>query len=243
MNDEFRKALQHGPDCPPAETLIGVMEHGDPGDRAGINQHLHSCPACQTELAMYRGFEAGEVSADERSAVDFIVKRLQRPAAIVPSTPSLWQRIFTRQQNFFTSRWMGVAALAMAAVLLTIGLTSQSRTGRVNPPVADDQTLRTSAVTITSPTGEMNESPGFIEWQPLAGAAEYTVTLSEIDGNVIFHKTFTTSRIHLPEEIRNLIKPGKKVLLEVSAENRTGSEIARSGMVSIRVNPAGTGAH
>ena len=60
-----------------------------------------------------------------------------------------------------------------------------------------------------------------------------SVTLSEVDLTVIFHKNVTSSRILLPAEIRKLLVPGKKILLEVEGGT------ARSGAVGLRVTPVG----
>lgn len=232
FRDAFRKALEHGADCPPVETLLEMIEHGASGDRAGVENHLRFCPACQTEVSLYRTFEAGAVRADERSAVDFIVKRLAQettpPARQKGATASFWQRLFT-------PAWMGGAALAMAAILVGVGLLPQMRLRHGVEPAMEDQTLRTGTLTVTSPRGDLAEAPNVFEWKPVEGAAEYAVVLSEVDRHAIFYKKVTSSRLLVPVGIRTLIVPGKTVLLEVKAEDGQGRVIAQSGAIRFRI--------
>ena len=63
MSMDLRDALRHGADCPAPDVMIEAMEHGGAG-REMIAPHVEKCPACQTELAMFRGFDNSEVRAD-----------------------------------------------------------------------------------------------------------------------------------------------------------------------------------
>ena len=90
-------------------------------------------------------------------------------------------------------------------------------------------------MTIVSPRGELSESPRSIQWEPVAGASQYTVTVSEIDRTEIFHKKVTYPQLLVPEETRKLLKPGKTALVQVNAEDPEGREIASSGAVRFQV--------
>jgi hypothetical protein len=236
MTDPIREALRRQPKCPSPESLIDVIEHRAPGDRASLEDHLRSCPYCQAELALYRGFQTAEVSADEREAVEAIVKSLGPRAREETPRRSFWGRLFAPGPR---PVWLAGAAFAMAAVLIAVGLTSQSRFRHSSPSVADsDQTLRSSAITVTSPVGDVIEAPRAIEWRAVPGGQRYSVELDEVDGNPIFHKNVTTPEVRLPEEVRTLIKPSKKILLTIEAMDSSGAVLARSGTIAIRVaNP------
>ncbi len=234
MSKDFRDALRHSGDCPPVEALIDVMEKGAAGDRAGFRKHVSACAACQTELALYREFEAGEVRNDERADVAFIVDRLRGiPKKESRRTRGFWQGVWPFQWGVPT--WMGATAVAIAVILLTVGVVSQWR-GQQRHPLSDDEAIRSVAITITSPRGDVKESPHSIEWQPVSGASEYTVTLREVDHTLMFHNKVTSPRLLLPEERRTLLRPGKTVLVQVSASDAAGREIATSGAVSFRVD-------
>src|SRR5215469_1052304 len=111
MTDPLRRALRHGPDCPSAESLIDVIEHGAPGDRSVIESHLQSCPACQAELALYRGFQAANVQPDEKKAVEAILTRLESGARAETPRPSFWSHVLQPARK---PVWIGGAAFAMA---------------------------------------------------------------------------------------------------------------------------------
>ena len=216
MSEVFRRALRHGEDCPPPEAMIEAMEHGAAGHEE-IPAHVKRCPACQTELALFRGFEAGEVKADERDAVDYILRRL-RGEESAPG-PSLWQRL----TGFWTPVRMGGFAVAAAALLLTIGLSTQWQSRRGTPEtMQENDVLRSAVIRGISPQGDVAAFPDQIRWEPVPGAAEYNVTLSEVDRNVIFHKKFTTPALDVPQEVRTLMVPGKTVLLLITAMDSSG---------------------
>ena len=168
-----------------------------------------------------RGRRAG---ADELEAVRFIVGRLNAPAAREP----FWRRLFS-------PRWLGGMALAAAALLVAVGLSSQWRPGHTSAPSTEDGTLRSATVRITSPTGDLSHLPPAIEWRPVPGALSYALTLQEVDGTVIFYKSITSSPLTLPEKVNKLIVPGKRILLEVVANDGAGTALARSGQVSMRL--------
>jgi len=226
--------------------LIETMEHGAdvPGtDRTKIAAHVEKCPVCQTELSLYRGFEAGEVQADEREAVDHIVGvlrgRAPGPARLPEQKPSRswWSGV----AEWLTPGRMGGFAVAAAALLLTVGvgLQWQARRG-ASEPVGEADVTRSAVIRGVIPQGEVAEFPAEFRWDAVPGAAAYTVTLSEVDRNVIFHNTFTTPVLEVPVNVRRLVVPGKTVLLQIQATDREGREIAQSGTtrVSVRAEQA-----
>ena len=252
MNNGFRQALRHDGDCPPPEELIEAVEHSATSSGQGLGHeaivaHAKTCPACQTELALFREFETGAVKPDEREAVDFIVRRLrgEADAPVVharPPAPSLWvPSIWGRLAGYLTPVRMGGFAVAMAALLLTFGVSTQWRlrqalTERGAGSAAGTEIMRSETIRGIVPTGEVAEFPAEIRWNAVAGAAEYDVTLLEVDQNVIFHKTFTTPVLLVPSGVRKLIVQGKTVLLQITAADASGRPVARSGSTRIHVS-------
>ena len=227
MSDSLRQALARRPDCPTLEELIEAS--------AAFEEHLGHCHACRAELALFRNFEAGEPAPDERGAVRFIVAQLGQLTA-PPARETFWQRLFT-------PRWLGGMALAAAALLVAVGLSSQWRLGHTSAPATEDGALRSTAVRITSPTGDLNQLPPAIEWRPVPGAVSYAIPCREVDGKVILNTYITSSPLILREPVNKLLVPGKKVLLEVVANDGAGIPLARSGQVGIRLQSKATQTH
>jgi hypothetical protein len=232
MSEAFREALRHGEDCPELDVMLQAMEPGGSGNDR-ISAHLEKCPSCQTELALFRTFEAGDVDASERKAVDYIVRRLRSPQSV-----PWWRRLMA----FGPPLRLGGFAVAAAALLLTIGLSTQWQSRRGAPeltPQAGQQsdTMRSSAVRGILPHGEVTAFPRVIRWEPVPGASAYTVSITEVDRNVIFNRNVTTPQLDLPQDVLNLMVPGKAVLLAITASDSLGSLIAQSGTLRVIVHP------
>jgi hypothetical protein len=180
-------------------------------------------------LALFRSFESCEVDAGERAAVDYIVRRLRSPQSV-----PWWRRLLA----FGTPVRLGGFAVATAALLLTFDLSTQWQARRtILPPGQQDDVLRSSAVRGILPQGEVAVFPPVIRWEPVPGATLYTVSLTEVDRNVIFHKNVTTSVLDVPPDVLKLIVPGKTVLLEITASDASGKQISQSGTTKVVVRP------
>lgn len=237
MSDAIRKALQRDSNCPELSELFEAMNQDtlDPR-RLRAEQHMKSCPGCQTEWALFRQFEAGEVRPDERSHVDYIEQQLKSKRAAerrtqnAPEFRSFWQR-------FWTPAWMGGFAVAMAALLMTIGLTSQWRTRHsLSGPSEDHQTLRSQSLEILTPLHGLTQPPAEISWKPVEGAATYAITLTEVDGTRIFYTKVTSSSLSLPSNARTLLAQGKLLQLVVTAFDASAREIAHSPIARMQVS-------
>ncbi|MDQ1474420.1 MAG: hypothetical protein QOJ99_5900 [Bryobacterales bacterium] len=193
MNDVLRNVLSHGEDCPAPEVMIEAMAHGAP-KHDEISSHVAGCPPCQTELALFRSFEAADFKPDEREAVDYIVRRMRGEQSRQAIPGSGWPVFWTRLSGFWNPVRVGGFATATAAVLLIIGLSTQWQTQRRLPErLPENDALRSTVINGVNPQGELAAIPDRIRWDPVPGAAEYSVTLSEVDRTVIFHKTFTSN--------------------------------------------------
>ena len=229
MSDVVRQAIQHGADCPPLEVLIEAMQNPAPGSEA-IAEHTNICPACQTELTLFREFELAEAKPDERDALKYIVNRLQGK----PLSSSLWATL----RAFFTPLRVGGLALGAAALLTVVGITTEwQHTHFGSSPMSEGDALRSVTVRGVVPQGNIPSFPEEIRWDGVAGAAAYDVTVTEVDGNVVFHKSFTTTRLQTPAELHRIMVPGKTILLQVNAVNASGSFVAQSGTIRVSVRP------
>jgi hypothetical protein len=233
MSDTIQKALHRGADCPELAQLFDAMTQ-NPADprRVQAEEHLKTCPCCQTEWSLYLQFEAGEVRPDERAAVDFIVKQVhaKRAAERTTGLRSSWRR-------FWTPAWMGGAALAMAALVVAIGLTSQWRARHSSPDTySDNQTLRSQTLEITTPLHEVTQVPAEIKWKMVPDAVTYSAVLTEVDGTRIFYTKVTLTTLSLPDSVRKLLGQGRTLLLAVTASDSSAREIAHSGIVRIHIN-------
>jgi hypothetical protein len=237
MNDQIHKAFKRVNDCPELSDLLDAMQQ-TPADsrRVMAEQHIKDCPGCQTEWSLFHQFETGQVRPDERPHVDFIVKQVsaarnaERRAERGHYLSTFWQR-------FWTPAWIGGAALALAAIVMAIGITSQwrARHGAVETDVGQ-QTFRSQSLEITTQLREITQPPTHIEWKSVPGAANYAVRLSEIDGTRIFYTNVTSPSLPLPDNIFKLLSQGRTLLLAVSAFDSAGTDIAQSGIVKIRLS-------
>jgi hypothetical protein len=99
------------------------------------------------------------------------------------------------------------------------------------------EVLRSSALTVISPVGDLHQAPGDVQWQPVVGAAKYQVRLLEVDRSPFWQAETMETRIALPTQIRARLVPGKTILCEVVALDATGAKIADSEIVRFRVAP------
>ena len=207
MNREnfiLKQSLAAGPDCPPVEALTAE------------DAHVKTCAHCRNELAMLLEFEAGAVRPEEASDVQWIAARLAQnltPAPAPKVRPGWW-----RPQVL---AWCSGAA---AVAVIAIGLSSQPG-HRAGDPVPEFGTETQRALAV-----EVLPAAGLFAWKPVSGAAQYELTVSLVDGAVIFHNFFTKPTLAYPSEIANTMSTGKLLLWEVSAKDATGKEIARSGV-------------
>jgi hypothetical protein len=236
MNESLREALRRGPDCPELDVLFSLTREAPASGRVELEKHVENCPACQTELALYREFVAPEMRPGEQTAVDRIVGGMTLPGGRAPqNAPVRWWNSFPRLA------WTGSAALACAAILLTVGIAIQRNANRTIPDAVSTEgsAKRSRSLSITSPLGELANAPHSIDWEPVPEAAVYTVTLSEVDRAQIFYSTVTTPSLSLPPATVTLIAPGKTIFLEVEAKDGAGNVIATSGRQRIRVGVTG----
>lgn len=242
-DDVLREALAPGKDCLSIEDLGHYLEEkGDATWRSGVKSHLFTCAHCRTELHLLQEFQAGDIGDQEAPAVQAITAQLSgrsseifgwggEPAA---ARPSWWK-------GLFTAPWLSPAVVALAGILLIAGVGMEIRKSAAPSlhPVSGsgEEVLRSSALTVVAPVGDLSEAPKEVQWQPVAGAAKYQVRLLEVDRSLLWQAATADTRVALPDAVRDRIVPGKTILSEVVALDAAGAKIAGSEILRFRVAP------
>lgn len=220
----WKEALAPAPDCIPIQKLAEPLSETD-------TKHLASCPRCQAELALWQEFNASAPRAEEGAAVAWIAQELRRRSAAKPARqPGWWQRLMPVP----VYRLSG----ALAAVLLLAGgvtvYTLRSHSG-VAPKVVEEGALRSQAVTVLAPLGDLDARPLELRWQPVPAAATYQAEILEVDRHGLWKSETPQTRLAIPGNIRALMAPGKTLLWEVTARSSSGTLLGTSGLQKFRV--------
>lgn len=231
----LRAALTRGPECPPVEQLEKLLERNAP---AALQQHVHQCAHCQTELHMLRAFLSNEPAAQDVDAVAAIAANLKaRSAEIFPrrampeATREPWWR------NLLAVRWLSPVAAAAAVLLVAAGITIQLRQRQpaLESPAGGQEVLRSAAIAVLSPTGDLSEKPHEIRWDAVANAARYSVRVMEVDRAPVWNVDTTDTQVQLPPNVQAVIVPAKTLLVQVTALDAEGRKIAESETVRFRL--------
>jgi len=228
-------ALAEGHDCPPIEALESLMDEGAPSP---LRQHLDNCPRCRTELQLLRSFTSNEVAPQERAAVESIVARLRSGAPAIAPRPAVRQERQPWWKAMFATPWLTPAAATLAIALLVTGVTIQMR--QASRPALDTRTggtevLRSSAIAILSPVGDVREKPADIRWEAVPNAAKYQVRIMEVDHAELWSAETDAPRIDLPARVENLIVPSKTLLIQIGAFDLAGRRLAESETIRFRL--------
>ena len=127
---------------------------------------------------------------------------------------------------------------ALAAVLILSGalavFTVRSNRGSL-PHSGGEGGLRSQAVAVDAPVGDLDSRPVELRWQAVPGAATYSVEILEVDRHSLWKSATAQIRLSIPANIRALMAPGKTLLWQVSAVNSSGAVLATSGFQKFRV--------
>ena len=217
----WQEALSATKDCPSIELLVNV-ELGSADPKA---QHVAGCAHCQTELAMLRSFEEAAPAADEGAAVAWITAQLQRnqnPVAQPKGRELAWR-------SLFKVPYMAAAAALIVAITLGISLYDRSGPGPINGNVGLGN-MRSGSIHLISPVGNQGQMPQQFQWEPVAGAASYTVAVMEVDGHTDWTGQTSQTSLAAAPEVKTLAAiPHKPLEWKVTAHDAAGKEIASSG--------------
>ena len=228
-------ALGRSGNCPPLEDLERLLEAGAPGALKG---HVDQCPNCRTELEMLRSFTSNQIAEREKPAVNAIAARLKtRPAinrnagrAAIESQHAWWKRMLE-------VRWLSPTAATLAIVLVVAGVAIELRRGKqpAIDVVTGTEVLRSSAIAILSPIGDLREKPTEIRWEPVPNVVRYRVRIMEVDRAELWSSDTTLPRIVLPPTVETLIVPSKTLFVQVAAFDASGRKIAESETTRFRL--------
>ena len=173
---------------------------------------------------------AEPVGPAESAAVAAIEQKLRRNPQWKPSRPSgFW--------SFFTKPVSGLAMAAVAA-MLAIGIFWQP--GQ-KPIVIDESgdTVRSGSISGVAPLGDLPAAPDTLRWNAVPNAANYEVSLVEVDQNRIWTGSTRSAGIAIPQQARSLMRDRKTVFWVVRALGTDGRELAKSTPKQFRVVLAG----
>jgi hypothetical protein len=229
----LRQSLAAGRDCPPIEKLESLLAQD--ASSVELARHVETCAHCLTELDLLRSFQTGPRDQEEADAVHLIESRL-RPVldARIPVETSMpwWKQLFT-------VRWLGPVAIAAACALTAIAIGVQLRHQPEPTLTALNRTggevLRSGSVSLIAPLGDVAEVPKTVQWQPVAGAAQYEVRLLEVDRTELWRTTVSSTEAGIPRQTQLSIAPAKTLLLVVTAMDSSGRKLGESQPSAFRL--------
>lgn len=245
---QWKAALAATAECLSIDELSRLAEGSPDGEaESRTSSHLSNCSRCQTELAMLQEFEHATPRPEEAAEVAFVTGELKRrfrssrPVAeesgLTRPAPRRTGRLVARKS--FAIRSISTAAMSLAAMLLLIAGALYLRSGKEPLLVSDGSSgqtvLRSQAITLLEPKGDLEQTPAELRWQPVSGAARYSLKLMEVDRTVLWESSSEQSRLMLPQPVREKIVPGKTLLWEVTAIEAGGEPVATSPVERFRV--------
>jgi hypothetical protein len=234
----LQSALAMGPDCLTLEQLESLTT-----ESPQRNAHVAQCLRCQAELALLKSFESGSPLPDEGAAVAWISSRLEKRFDQIkrPDRATNPTQMVSWLARFFGARKMRV--LVPAAAIVIMGVMSvillrptkepELRAGVGTTP----QVFRAQEVEIISPSGELKKAPDALQWKPVSGAAQYKVSIMEVDQTPLWTGETRDLTVKLPRQIRGKMVSSKPVLWQVTAFDVQGRVLATSQVQRFRVTP------
>jgi hypothetical protein len=226
-NDENSKIWQDAvsatKDCPGVEVLEKVME-GAPADPKA-QQHVVTCPHCQSEIALLKTFLSAEPAEGEGAAVAWIAAQLaknQQPAQIQKSAP-----VIPFWRSMFRLPYMAAAAALFIALGLGISFFITQESGKQN--ISHDIGITPYRDTSIHLTGEFTQAPEQLSWDAVQGASSYVVEVTEadLDHTLVWKGQSNENSITVTPELKAKMKPGKPLDWKVTALDASGKELAR----------------
>ena len=128
-----------------------------------------------------------------------------------------------------------LAAAATGLLAASVGYVVWDREPRVRDLAATVQQYRTAQLHAIAPVGDIRAAPAVLEWVSSGEAETYEVVVLEVDRTILWRGSSVVPRAMLPASLIAQFAPGKRVLWEVRALNRSGAVIAASGTQQFRV--------
>ncbi len=254
--ERLRGAFATG--CPAPELFLDAEWVRLPAvERARIEAHAATCPACAAERDLAALWDlptdAGDLPAGE---IAYVVGRIEEALAEAPATrnvvPFPVGRTGARaelgkpaqlQTARRPSRSLGLLGLALAAVLaLGIGLSIELRQRELPElpaPIGGPLTYRGSTVLLRGPEGELEAAPAEFDWALVEGATSYRVRISDPLGEEIWSTTANAAPLALPVTVRAKLQTAVVYAWTVEAFDAKGNRLAGAEPLRFRIAPVG----
>lgn len=251
-------AFESGSDCPAPEVFLeDEWTRLSPAERARIEAHAATCPACAAERDLAALWdlpaEAGDLAAEDLAYVVGRIEEAQAEPALPersnvvpfpsgriakPSVPTdVRQGLPVRRAGRTFAGW----GLALAAVLaLGIGLLVELRRSdlpALPPAPAGAETYRGSTVLLRGPEGELEAAPVRLEWEATPGAATYRVRIADPLGEEVWSGTAERPALDLSGDAAAKLQTAVVYSWTVEAVDAGGQRIAGSEALKFRIAP------
>jgi len=100
--------------------------------------------------------------------------------------------------------------------------------------VIDSQSVRGGSLALISPVKNIQTIPSEFRWDNLGEGVEYKIYIYK--DNLLWSASTTLASISLPEDVKDLMKPGENYSWEVKAFSQEGSLIAASSKVQFQID-------
>jgi hypothetical protein len=238
LAEALRQAYEEPGACPPPEAYLAEeLAILAPEERARLERHAESCPACSAERDLARTFERSDaLSASESRDVARIARRLERRA---PGRPRGLAGLLRFPALGGFSKAPAFRMAAAAVLVLVIGVAVQTtRSGQPGLPDAPtDSVVRGGEIGVVSPLGDLDELPGELVWEAVAGAVGYRVKLQTVDDTVLWESAVNAPSAELPEEVLSKLHRAVSYGWSVEALDAEGRTLAASASASFRARP------
>lgn len=211
--------------CPPPEQLAALFEQRlSEAESRSVHQHIQGCTSCKADYDMLADFSAAVAEPQEALDVERIARNLK--AKRQPRKSGSW---FAMPM---LPRFAG--AFALLIVSIAIGLQWRAQRAPELSPLNDSGSLRSGENITITPQGDLPLLPSEFSWTPVAAAAGYAVTVSEVDGKELWRTRTTQPHVAIPHEI---LLPSKTVLCQITALDSNGARVAQSPPTPLRYKP------
>jgi hypothetical protein len=242
---QLKEALAPSSACATIEELAALADASLAAPlRSRIAAHVASCERCEVELALFKEFESASPRAEEQAAVEWIVTRLRRRfrearVAAVEAVPDTHEEEEGFWGRLFRLKPMSAVGFGLAAAMLLVAVNLELREGRepTLPTRVEEgaQILRSNALELRSPAGDLDAPPAELRWEPIAGAASYSIEVMEVDRTTVWKADVAGSPVALPDAVRERLVPGKPLLWKAQAKDAAGRTLATSPLQRFRV--------
>ena len=228
--DILKSALAATPECLSTGQLEGLL------DGNANNPHLAGCPRCQAELSLLKSFESQEPLAGEGAAVAWISSHMERQLPHIKTGRARAVRAggndATTQGNRFLGsgawRWLAPATILAAAILIAVLIRPEKEPDLRADAGGTNIAYRSSEVVLVSPIGDLQEIPKALTWHAFSDAANYRITVMEIDNSPLWSAETSAASIEIPLPLHAKMLPGKPILWQVAALDAQGRILGTS---------------